>query len=148
MNQLIRACMMAAFAVGLAFAASIVADDTAEGQQRWPRRGPRNVPCKFVQGSGYVCGQENIDRAIAIYNCNRNPRTTWDHRTDSCSVVYSTGGTYSGRGSCSNQANTNNQRGGTLNPCDYDPAGSGLAPPGSLGGPSFWEWMLWRGSRD
>lgn len=47
MNRLIRACMTAAFAFGLAFAASTFVDDTAEAR------------CRMVAGHGVVCPTDN-----------------------------------------------------------------------------------------
>lgn len=139
--------MMAAFAVGLAFAAGVVADHVDADGDGWglrpvvdaQRHGMRNRPYHRQDddrpGRGY-CDAE--------CQCNRDPRNTrWDSETNSCHILWSTGSPDGSRGSCSGYPH---DQGGYGSHCDAG-QGRGFAPPGAFGddGPgSFWEWMLWR----
>ena len=135
---------MAAFAFGLAFAAGVVADDTAEAQRRAQRRCPTGQNPHQTQ-RGWVCCPPGHGATIH--------GTCFKH-TPSPSVTV-----YRGHGSCSdwNRNRRNNQTGTPTDPCDYDEKkvrdrGTGYEGGTGYGyaGPSFssfWEWALWR-SRD
>ena len=141
-NRLIRACMTAAFAFGLAFAASTFVDDTAEAR------------CRMVAGHGVVCPTGNrraTRRSDAEIACRAKDqrRWRWNRARQSCDYLWSTGGADRSRGSC---AGYPHGQGGYGSHCDAG-MGHGFMPIGGFGedGPSvtfsFWEWLLWNQDR-
>ena len=140
MNLLIRACMTAAFVVGLAFAASVVVDDTAEGQRR-SANGSRECLRSVATEEGYRCLEWGRVISERETRCRRSGGA-WDINLGRCH--FNTDVTRdNSRGSCTGYGH---DQGGYGSHCDA--AGgrsSGLMAPDGFGdeGPSFWEWLLW-----
>lgn len=150
MNRLIRACMTATFAFGLAFVASTFVDDTAEAQRS-------GRPAVRVTASS--CAARGSAWVYRGGQCQRRCQSPyyWSESDGRCLSGIVT--TYRGHGSCSDWTRTrrNNQTGTPVDPCDYNAPkvrdrGHGYEGGTGYGdaGPSFssfWEWSLWR-SRD
>lgn len=141
LNRVIRTCIMAAFAVGLAFAASVAIDDTVEGQRR-EANGRRE--CKrsvVVAGRGWLCLEWGRVISPRETRCRRLGGR-WDINLGRCH--FNTDVTQdNNRGSCTRRIGTG------VDPCAAgrgrpSPGSSGFMPLFSDGGPSFWEWLLWQ----
>lgn len=165
MNHQIRACIMAAFAFGLAFAAGVVADVVGVDGKRdgngWGLRPVVDAQTGRARGRGTRTGSgraarrgtpaelaENRRRRAA---CSRRDQRLYYWDGTSCVYRWTTGGADRSRGSCVGYDPPG--RGST--PCDAG-NGRGFMPLGGFGddgddGPSstfsFWEWLLWNQDR-
>ena len=127
-----------------------------------PSREAVKLTCRACRPSGALGdGGIGVDRgltcrdSIAPWSCCRRGYY-WDYRVDSCSRVYSTGGSDNSRGSCSGYPSG---QGGYGFHCDATGGrefGSGFMPiggwfgddgPGATFGGSFLEWLLWNQDR-
>lgn len=141
MTLLIRVCMMAVFAVGLAFAAGVVVDvgdDTMKAQSRCDSTRIWHNGLQRCVSKGPYCGRGH----------------RWNNREGRCVPnnygVVTGASKHSGSGSCSDWDRDDDQGNVDLtstDPCDFGaPGSSGFMEPGRDDGPgSFWEWLLWWG---